>query len=130
MRKKILYVPFIQGVYFLATLVWPVIAIESFMAVTGSKVDIWLVKTVSALLLPYTVICFWTAFNARINFIVVLTMVLACWGLAIVELYYYLNEVIRWVYGVDALLQILFSFWWIRLWTKLKINNYEKENKK
>lgn len=126
MSNKFLYVPFIQGIYFLATLVWPVIDMESFMAVTGPKVDIWLVKTVSALLLPYTLICFWTAFGGKINFIVILTMVLVCWGLAFVELYYYFNKVIRWVYGADALLQILFSYWWIRTWTKIKNRDYER----
>src|SRR5512133_1742752 len=35
-----------QGVYFLATGVWPLLHMRSFEAVTGPKVDRWLVKTV------------------------------------------------------------------------------------
>lgn len=125
--NRILYVPLIQGIYFMITLIWPVIDIESFMVVTGPKVDIWLVKTVSALLFPYAVICFWVAMKRPLSTIIILCMVLMSWGLAFVELYYYFNGTIKWVYAVDALLQILFSYWWINLWrNKSKINQHEK----
>src|SRR3954451_2669858 len=36
-----------QGVYFAATGIWPIVDIRSFEAVTGPKVDKWLVRTVS-----------------------------------------------------------------------------------
>ena len=39
----------IQGLYFVATGVWPLVHYRSFEAVTGPKVDTWLVKTVGAL---------------------------------------------------------------------------------
>lgn len=38
-----------QGVYFAATGLWPIVHARSFQAVTGPKVDVWLVKTVGAL---------------------------------------------------------------------------------
>jgi hypothetical protein len=38
-----------QGVYFLATGVWPLVHMPSFEAVTGPKVDKWLVRTVGVL---------------------------------------------------------------------------------
>jgi hypothetical protein len=38
-----------QGVYFAATGVWPLIDMRSFEAVTGPKVDKWLVRTVGVL---------------------------------------------------------------------------------
>lgn len=106
--------PLIQGIYFFITLIWPVIHIESFMWVTGWKADIWLVKTVSALLLPYALICFWIAFKRQlISLLIILTMIVTGLGLATVEIYYYLNGSIRWVYFVDALLQMIFLIWWI-----------------
>src|SRR4051812_27484566 len=40
----------IQAVYFVATGAWPIINIKSFEAVTGPKVDKWLVKTISWLI--------------------------------------------------------------------------------
>src|SRR5436853_4881989 len=38
-----------QGIYFAATGVWPLIDMRSFEAVTGPKVDQWLVRTVGVL---------------------------------------------------------------------------------
>ena len=39
----------LQGLYFFATGVWPLVSMRSFEAVTGPKVDRWLVKTVGVL---------------------------------------------------------------------------------
>jgi hypothetical protein len=39
----------LQGLYFLATGVWPLVSMRTFEAVTGPKVDRWLVKTVGVL---------------------------------------------------------------------------------
>lgn len=41
--------PLLQGVYFVLTGVWPLISMRAFEAVTGPKVDRWLVKTVGVL---------------------------------------------------------------------------------
>lgn len=121
---KLTYMPLIQGIYFFITLVWPVIDIESFMKVTGPKTDVWLVKTVSVLLLPYSIICLWAGFNfKRISKLIIVTMVLTCLGLAFVEFYYYFNGTIKWVYAADAVLQLMFSIWWISIGLK-KIRNY------
>jgi len=38
-----------QGIYYVATGVWPLVSIRSFEAVTGPKTDRWLVKTVGVL---------------------------------------------------------------------------------
>jgi hypothetical protein len=40
----------LQGLYFVATGVWPLVSIRTFEAVTGPKVDRWLVKTVGLLI--------------------------------------------------------------------------------
>ena len=41
--------PVVQGVYFLLTSIWSLISMRTFEAVTGPKVDRWLVKTVGVL---------------------------------------------------------------------------------
>ena len=41
--------PLVQGSYYLLTGLWPVVHLRSFEAVTGPKVDKWLVKTFGAL---------------------------------------------------------------------------------
>lgn len=40
---------FVQGIYYVATGVWSLVGIRSFQKVTGPKSDVWLVKTVGAL---------------------------------------------------------------------------------
>jgi hypothetical protein len=42
-------IPVLQGLYFLATGIWPLLSMRTFEAVTGPKVDRWLVKTVGVL---------------------------------------------------------------------------------
>jgi hypothetical protein len=39
----------LQGAYYIATGIWPLVHMKSFMAVTGPKEDRWLVKTVGVL---------------------------------------------------------------------------------
>jgi hypothetical protein len=39
-----------QGLYFAATGVWPLVHMPSFLAVTGPKTDLWLVRTVAVLI--------------------------------------------------------------------------------
>jgi cytochrome b subunit of formate dehydrogenase len=39
-----------QGSYYVLTGLWPLLHRSSFLAVTGPKVDLWLVNTVGALL--------------------------------------------------------------------------------
>lgn len=48
--KLVSYILLIQGLYWLVTGLWGLIDIHSFMIVTGPKTDIWLVKTVSVLI--------------------------------------------------------------------------------
>ena len=40
----------VQGAYYAATGIWPIVSIDSFQRVTGPKRDLWLVKTVGAMI--------------------------------------------------------------------------------
>ena len=104
--------PFSQLLYYFLTAVWPLVHIESFLMVTGDKTDIWLVKTVSILLLPYCILLLYLTFNVKKDFIVVITVMFCCLGLLFVDLYYYFNDVIRWVYLIDGFFQFLFFIYW------------------
>src|SRR3954468_1474564 len=39
----------VQGLYYLATGVWPLVSMDTFLMVTGPKTDLWLVDTVGVL---------------------------------------------------------------------------------
>jgi energy-converting hydrogenase Eha subunit E len=43
-------VPLAQGMFYVATGLWPIVHLGSFEAVTGPKVDRWLVRTVGGLI--------------------------------------------------------------------------------
>jgi hypothetical protein len=40
-----------QGLYYLITGLWPIVHMRSFLAVTGPKTDLWLVRTVGILII-------------------------------------------------------------------------------
>lgn len=42
--------PLVQGVFYIATGLWPVVHLRSFEAVSGPKADRWLVRTTGALI--------------------------------------------------------------------------------
>ncbi|AUX48764.1 hypothetical protein SOCE26_103050 [Sorangium cellulosum] len=44
------HVALVQGIFYVATGVWPLVSLRTFEAVTGPKTDKWLVKTVGALI--------------------------------------------------------------------------------
>lgn len=103
-------IPFLQAVYYLLTAVWPLIHIESFMFVTGPKTDIWLVKTVSLLLLPYSLLLVYLTVSPKKNLIIMVAILLCCLSLIIIDLYYYFRKVIKWVYLIDCFFQAFFLF--------------------
>ena len=83
------------------------------MAVTGYKTDVWLVKTVGVLLLPYCLLLTYLIFNLKRNVIIVMTIMMCCLGLAMIDFYYYFSNVIKWVYLIDGFFQVLFLAYWI-----------------
>ena len=98
-----------QGLYYLATGLWPLIDVKSFMIITGYKTDIWLVKTVGALIIPIALTILSNLF-IRTN---PLPALILCLSSAIaftsIDLYYSLTDVINDVYQVDAVLQVCFA---------------------
>lgn len=86
------------------------------MAVTGPKTDIWLVKTVGALLIPialcllsYTVI----QTNRLPGILLGATTSIA---FIIVDFHYALNNVISEIYMLDGLVEAGFLLLWAYLW--------------
>lgn len=47
----LVWLSLLQGLYYSISGIWPLLSIDTFMAVTGPKTDIWLVKTVGVLLM-------------------------------------------------------------------------------
>lgn len=109
----------LQAAYMLLTAIWPIGDIDSFMKVTGPKTDIWLVKTVGALLIPVGITllsllnkpdkqtAFFLGAGTAVSFFVI-------------DTYYTLNDVISNIYLADAVLQMIFFVWWVLFYVFIK----------
>ncbi|HJT72591.1 MAG TPA: hypothetical protein VJ720_01210 [Chitinophaga sp.] len=93
-----------QGLYYLATGVWPVVHINSFILVTGPKTDIWLVKMV-ALLTISVGITILVMSRARTQFMVL--NYTTAMSFLIIDTYYSLTGRISPIYLADAALEVL-----------------------
>jgi hypothetical protein len=96
----------------LLTGIWPLIHIESFMLVTGPKTDVWLVKTVGAILIPISLTLLCLINNADRKPQVVLGTGTAI-AFGCIDVYYAVNDVISDIYLADAIIQGVFVMLWI-----------------
>jgi hypothetical protein len=95
----------LQGIYYLATGLWPVIHIKSFMDVSGYKTDIWLVKMVGLLTVAIAVTIL---LNYRKEKRITTQLgVLSALAYVIIDVYYSLAGVISKIYLADAAIEII-----------------------
>ena len=105
----------VQGIYTLVTAVWPIADIDSFMEVTGPKTDVWLVKTVAAILIPVG-LCFIFAYKLKRDFwLIFLLGITTTSALATIDFYYTAVGTISRVYALDGILQVIFLVCWVIL---------------
>ena len=102
-----------QGIYTFLTAVWALVHIKSFMWVSGYKTDQWLVKTVSVLLICMSIPWMMAAYRKKFPAEIIFLSVSSAIGLAAIEFYYSLKEVIYPVYAIDGALQCVFIICWI-----------------
>lgn len=103
----------VQGCYFLATGIWPLVHIASFQKVTGRKTDLWLVRTVGVLATAIGAGLIATAIAQRFDPGVILIAMASALGLLGIDLIHVFKRVISLVYVLDAVVQASFLAWWI-----------------
>jgi len=102
----------VQGIYYVATGVWPFLHLESFLAVTGPKTDIWLLYTVSVLIVVIGVALLAVAYSGRISGEILWLAVGSAIALAGIDVVFVLRDVIAEIYLLDAALQALLIAGW------------------
>jgi hypothetical protein len=105
-------VALIQGIYFLVTGIWPLISMRTFLAITGPKTDLWLVKTVGLLLAVIGAVLVYAQRTAAVNSPVVFLAIGAAASLVLVEVVYVIKKVISPIYLGDAFVEIVLIIWW------------------
>lgn len=102
----------VQGIYYVATGVWPLIDIVSFQMVTGPKTDLWLVRTVGVLVIVIGAVLLSAWHSRRITPEVTLLGAGGALGLASIDLIYALSGTISAVYLADAVAELgLVGLW-------------------
>lgn len=121
-EKIIRFKPFLfrvslfQGLFYMVTGVWPLLSMASFLAVTGPKTDLWLVKTVGTLLIVSGAVFTVAALRKHITFEVALLAVGNALGLAIIEVVYVFNGRISAIYLLDTVVEIGLIIAWVYGW--------------
>jgi hypothetical protein len=114
----LLKVALIQGVFYLATGLWPLVDIQSFQLVTGPKTDLWLVKTVGLLVSVVGAALISASRGRRITPEVALLAVGSALSLATIDLVYALSGRISAVYLGDAVVEIGLALLWVIAWSR------------
>jgi hypothetical protein len=102
-----------QGVYFLLTGVWPLVSIRTFMAVTGPKTDIWLVKTVGVVVAVIGAVLVLAGWRGAVTPEILLLAVGSAGGLAAIDVWYVARRVIAPIYLLDAALEVGLIVLWV-----------------
>jgi len=121
MNGALFWLAIIQAVYFLITGVWPIVHLRSFVAVTGPKVDDWLVKTVGAIVTVIGVSIGIAALHGRgrgqqIELEIFVVAVGSAAALGAVDVIYVLKRVIPRIYLADAVAEAILIAAWLLLW--------------
>jgi hypothetical protein len=105
----------LQAIFYIVTGVWPFVSMRSFEAVTGPKVDRWLVKTVGALVA--VIGCALALASRRRQLAPELVLVAAgsAAALATIDTVYVAKRRISPVYLLDAIAEIALLAGWARL---------------
>ena len=110
--KRLRWLLLFQGFFYLISGIWPIVHVDSFMSITGPKIDVWLVQTVGALLLIFGLGFLIESRKAMISLSVAVMAMGAALALSIVDIYFVANEVIWEVYLLDAAVEIALLLNW------------------
>ena len=117
-RDPLVLLAWLQGVYFFLAGVWPLLHMPSFLAVTGPKVDLWLVKTVGVLIAVIGAALLLGARRRSVGPELALLAVASAAGLAAIDLVYALSGRISDIYLLDAAAEIGLIVLWGIAWAR------------
>ena len=95
----------LQGVYFMATGLWPVAHMASFEAITGPKTDDWLVKMVGLLAFVIGLTLYSAARRRSLTKEILVLAIGSAMAFTIIDLWYALAGRISLVYLGDAVVE-------------------------
>lgn len=102
----------VQGWFYVATGVWPIVDIDSFQRVTGPKIDLWLVRTVGVLVAVIGATLLVAARQRSLDRPVIVLAIASALGLASIDVVYVSAGRISPIYLLDAAAELgLVALW-------------------
>lgn len=123
MRPSLRLVAKLQGIYWFLTGVWPFLHLPSFLWLTGPKEDIWLLYTVSVLITVIGVVLLLGGFSGRVTQEIKVLGIAGAAGLAGIDIYYALSDVIWDIYLLDAAGELVLILLWLWAGSKGLLTN-------
>lgn len=108
------HVVFAQGIYYLATGLWPILSMASFQVVTGPKTDLWIVKTVALLLIVIGSALLAAAYQSKGGIPITILGLGTSLALVVIELVHIADGIISPIYLIDTLIELFFAVGWIQ----------------
>ena len=103
----------VQGLYYLATGVWPLVSMDTFLMVTGPKTDLWLVDTVGVLVGVIGLVLLLAAARRHVTAEVVVLALGSALALTGIDVIFTSLGVITRVYLRDAVAEVVLMAWWL-----------------
>lgn len=110
---RVYTVAILQGLYWFITGIWPFLHLKSFLLVTGPKEDIWLLYTVSVLITVIGAVLLVAGIRKQVTHEIKWLGIGGAAGLAGIDVYYALNDVIWDVYLLDAVGEAVLIVLWL-----------------
>lgn len=107
-----------QSIYYLLTGLWGLVDIHSLMAVTGPKQDLWLVRTVSALVIVIGAVLGMAALRKRTGMQAMALGAGSALALAVIDIGYASTGVISPIYLLDAAAELILLGLWFAGWVR------------
>ena len=109
-----------QGIFYLVTGIWPLVSIGTFQKVTGPKTDLWLVKTVGALISVMGAVLVAAGLRRRVPPEVGVLAAGSAAALATIDTVYVAKRRIAPVYLLDAATELALVAGWAVVGSKRK----------
>src|SRR2546421_11023249 len=116
MHSLLLRVAWIYSIYFIVAGIWPVMHMPSFLAVTGPKTDLWLVRTVGLMITAIGLCIAVAAGRHEIGLPIFVLAISSSVFLLLIEVVYVAKRVIAPIYLLDGGVEVVLILAWIIGW--------------
>jgi hypothetical protein len=106
-------VAILQGSYYVATGLWPLLDMASFEAVAGPKTDDWLVTTVGVLVTVIGTVLLYAGLKAQVDGPIRVLAIASAAGLAGIDFFYAMRGVIWAIYMLDGVGEVVLVVLWL-----------------